>query len=107
MPSSPAVRALLSRDKFSMVSFHANVTGLDTASVDTKTLLLTPDSSKTGLLSPASFSTSFEHVVPSYACRAPGSSHRMPGEFAVDDDDNDKILYTSSQLLEVKEGKIT
>ena len=86
------------------LSFHANVTGLDTASIDTKTPPLTPDSSKTGLLSPASFSTSFEHVVPSYVC-TPGSSHRMPSEFVVDDDDNDKIPYTSSQLLEVKEGK--
>ena len=104
VPSSPAARALHSLNKSSMASFQMNVTGLDTTSVGTDTPPLTPDSSKTGLLSPASFSTSFEHVDPFYACtlRYPD---RMPDKFQVEDDDNDKILYTSPQLLEVKEGK--
>ena len=102
VPSSPVARALLSRNKSSMASFQTNTS---TASIDTKTPPLTPDSSKTGLLSPASFSTSFEHVVPSCAACTLDSSDRMPGEFKVEDDDNDKILYTSPQLSEVKEGK--
>ena len=99
---SPAARALLFRDKY---SFQTNVTGLDTASVHTETPTLTPDSSETGLLSPASFSTSFEHVDPSYAACSFDSSDGMPGGFRVEGNDNDKILYTSPQLLEVKEGK--
>lgn len=107
VPSSAATRALLSCNKALMASFQTNFTELDTAFVDTETPPLTPDSSKTRLLSPASFSTSFEHVVPSYsysACTL-DSSNRMTGEFRVEGDDDDKILYASPQLLEVKEGK--
>lgn len=99
---SPAARALLFRNKS---SFQTNVTGLDTASVHTETPTLTPDSSETGLLSSVSFSTSFEHVVPSCAACTLDSSDGMPGGFRVEGNDNDKILYTSPQLLEVKEGK--
>ena len=102
VPSSPAARALLFRNKS---SFQTNVTGLDTASVHTETPFLTPDSSKTGLLSSSSFSTNFEHVVPSYAACTLDSSDRMPGGFMLEGNDNDEILYTSPQLLEVKEGK--
>jgi hypothetical protein len=102
VPSSPAARALLFRNKS---SFETNVTGPDTASVHTETPTLTPDSSEIGLLSSASFSTSFEHVVPSYAACTLDSSDGIPGGFRVESTDNDKILYTSPQLLEVKEGK--
>ena len=82
-------------------AFSWNATGLDddTASVLIETPTLTPDSSATGLLSPASFSTSFEHAV----CTL-NSSDGMPGGFRIEGNDNDKILYTSPQLLEVKEG---
>lgn len=102
---SPAARALLFRNQS---SFQPNATGPDdddTASVHTETPTLTPDSSATGFLSPASFSTSFEHVIPFYAACTLDSSDGMPGGFRVEDNDNDKILYTSPQLLEVKEGK--
>ena len=102
VPSSPAARALLFRNQS---SFQSNVTGLDTTSVHTRTPTLTPDSSETGLLSSASFSASFEHVVPSFATCTLDSSDGMPGRFEVEGNDNDKILYTSPQLLEVKEGK--
>jgi hypothetical protein len=103
VPSSPAARALLFRNQ---TAFQTNLTGLDdTASVHTETPTLTPDSSETGLLSPASFSTSFEHVAPSYTARTVDFSDGMPGGFRVEGNDNDKILYTSPQLLEVKEGK--
>ena len=102
VPSSPAARALLFRDKS---SFQTNFTGLDTASVHTETPTLTPDSSETGLLSSASFSTSFDHVVPSYASCTLDSSEGIPSGFRVEGNDNDNILYTSPQLLEVKEGK--
>lgn len=102
VPSSPAARALLFRNQSSK---QTNVTGLDTASVHTETPTLTPDSSETGLLSPASFSTSFEHTVPSYAACTLDSSDEMPGGFRIEGNDNDRILYTSPQLLEVKEGK--
>ena len=96
MPS-PAARALLFRNQS---SFQTNATGLDdTASVHIETPTLTPDSSAIGLLSPASFSTSFEHAV----CTL-NSSDGMPGGFRIEGNDNDKILYTSPQLLEVKEG---
>ena len=95
VPSSPAARALLFRNKS---SFQTDFTGLDTASVHTETPTLTPDSS-------ASFSTSFEHVIPSYAACDLDPSDGMPGGFGVEGNDNDKILYTSPQLLEVKEGK--
>ena len=105
VPSSPAARALLSRDKSSMTSFQTIVTGLDTASVHIETPPLTPDSSKSGLLTPASFCTRFEHVDPSYAACTLEYFNGMPGEFRVEGHDNDEILYTSSQLLEVKEGK--
>ena len=96
---SPAARALFFRNQS---SFQTNATGLDddTASVHIETPTLTPDSSAAGLLSPASFSTSFEHAV----CTL-NSSDGMPGGFRIESNDNDKILYTSSQLLEVKEGK--
>ena len=96
---SPAARALLFRNQS---SFQTNATGLDddTASVHIETPTLTPDSSTTGLLSPASFSTSFEHA----ACTL-NSSDQMPVGFRIESNDNDKILYTSPQLLEVKEGK--
>ena len=95
---SPAARALLFRNQS---SFQTNATGLDddTTSVHIETPTLTPDSSATGLLSPVSFSTSFEHVV----CTL-NSSDGMPGGFRIEGNDNDKILYTSPQLLEVKEG---
>ena len=95
---SPAARALLFRNQS---SFQTNATGLDddTVSVHIETPTLTPDSSATGLLSPASFSTSFEHAV----CTL-NSSDGMPGGFRIEGNDNDKILYTSPQLLEVKEG---
>ena len=102
VPSSPAARALLFRNES---SFQTNVTGLDTASAHTETPTLTPDSSETGLLSSASFSTNFEHVVPSHAACIFDSSDGIPGGFRVEANDNDKILYTSPQLLEVKEGK--
>ena len=102
VPSSPAARALLFRNKS---SFQTNVTGLDAASVHTETPTLTPDSSKTGLLSSSSFSTSFEHVVPSYDACTLDSSDSMPGGFRLEGNDYDKFLYTSPQLLEVKEGK--
>jgi len=105
VPSSPAAHALLSRNKSSMASFQSNVAGLDATSVDTETPPLTPDSSKTGLLSPETLSTSFEHVVPSHTACSSASSNRMPGDFRIEDDDDDNVLYTSPQLLEVKEGK--
>ena len=102
VPSSPAARTLLFRNES---SFQTNVPGLDTASVQTETPTLTPDSSKIGLLSSASFSTSFEDVVPSNATCTLDSSDGMHGGFRVEGNDGDKILYTSPQLLEVKEGK--
>jgi hypothetical protein len=92
-----AARALLFRNKS---SFQTNVTGPDTASLHTDTPTLTPDSStKTGLLSSTSFSTSFEHVVPFYVACTLDSSVGMFGEFRVESNDNDKILYTSPQPL--------
>ena len=104
VPSSPAARALLLRNK---TSFQANFTGLDTASVHTETPTpnLTPDSSETGFPYSASFSTSFEHVSPSYAACTLDCSDGEPYGFRVEGNDNDKMLYTSPQLLEVKEGK--
>ena len=98
MPS-PAARALFFRNQS---SFQTKATGLDddTASVHIETPTLTPDSLATGLLSLASFSTSFEHAV----CTL-NSSDGMPGGLRIESNDNDKILYTSPQLLEVKEGK--
>lgn len=98
---SPAAHALLSHNTS---SFQTNYAGLDTASLDTETPPLTPDSSMIGFLSP-SFTTSFEHVIPTYAACTLDSSDNMLGEFRIVSDDNDKTVYTSPQLLEVKEGK--